>query len=250
MRPLAIVQAVGAFTGAGTSAARAIGSLRLALEVLRRAADAGCQRRPDHRRADTPGSGSGSRASKRLVTMAALALAECATKHDSPAAVLLCLPSRVDDAFVPARRAGRARWAKARFPVDHARQPPCLRRRPRCAVFQALAEAERLLSTRRVDAVYLGGADSLIDVEPLDRGAARWPAEDRGRRGLRPRRGGGLRVSSRPRRRRGDAGARHRARHRQRARPARRGPAELPGQGLAQAGRAALADARLLASAR
>ena len=39
----------------------------------------------------------------------------------------------------------------------------------RAALFDALAEAERLLSTRVVDSVYLGGVDSLVDREPIDR---------------------------------------------------------------------------------
>jgi 3-oxoacyl-[acyl-carrier-protein] synthase-1 len=238
VRPLAI-QAVGAFTGAGTSAARAIGSLRLALKFFGELPTLDANGDPIIG-APTPLDLKRVAGVERLVTMAALALAECATKHDSPAAVLLCLPSRVDDAFVPADVLA-ALAGEARFPVDHAASRAFAG--GRAAVFQALAEAERLLSTRRVAAVYLGGADSLIDVEPLDGalragllkiGAAEGFVPGEGAAFVRLGLAGdeatlglvtGLATASEP---------------------APRGAAQpSSGQGLAQAGRAALADARL-----
>ena len=177
---------------------------------------------------------------ERLVTMAALALAECATKHDSPAAVLLCLPSRVDDAFVPADVLA-ALAGEARFPVDHAASRAFAG--GRAAVFQALAEAERLLSTRRVDAVYLGGADSLIDVEPLDRALRAGLLKIGAAEGFVPGEGAALvRLGLA-----GDEATLGLVTGLATAsEPAPRGAAQPnSGQGLAQAGRAALADARL-----
>jgi hypothetical protein len=90
VRPLAI-QAVGAFTGAGTSAARALGSLRLALKFFGELPTLDADGAPVIG-APTPLDLDEVEGAERLVTMAALALAECATKHDYPAAVLLCLP--------------------------------------------------------------------------------------------------------------------------------------------------------------
>jgi 3-oxoacyl-[acyl-carrier-protein] synthase-1 len=164
VRPLAI-QAVGAFTGAGTSAARAIGSLRLTLKFFGELPTLDADGEPVIG-APTPLDLGEVRGVERLVTMAALALGECGTKHDYPATVLLCLPRPAEDAFIPADVLAMLS-AEAPFAVDRVTSRAFAG--GRAAVFEALAEAERLVSTHAVSAVYLGGADSLIDAEPLDR---------------------------------------------------------------------------------
>ncbi|HLK92918.1 MAG TPA: hypothetical protein VKZ18_23700 [Polyangia bacterium] len=238
MRPLAI-QAVGAFTGAGTSAARAIGSLRLALKFFGELPTLDADGDPIIG-APTPLDLDEVKGVERLATMAALALAECAAKRDSPAAVLLCLPTPVDDAFVPADVLATLA-AEASFPVDRGASRAFAG--GRVAMFEALAEAERLLSTRAVPAVYLGGADSLIDVEPLDRALRAGLLKIGAAEGFVPGEGAAfVRLDATP----GDETlglVTGRATANEAA--PRGGPEPSTGQGLTQAARAALADARL-----
>lgn len=164
MRPLAI-QAVGGFTGAGTNAARALGSLRLGLKFFGELATLDANGEPLIG-SPAPIDLAEVEGVARLVAMAALALGECASKREGPAALLLCLPRPVDDSFVPAEILALLS-AEAPVPLDAAASRTFAT--GRAAVFDALAEAERLLSTRVVDSVYLGGVDSLVDREPLDR---------------------------------------------------------------------------------
>ena len=163
MRPLAI-QAVGGFTGAGTSAARALGSLRLGLKFFGELPTLDANGDPVIG-APAPIALDAASGVARLVTMAALALGECASKREGPAALLLCLPHPADDSFVPAEVLATLA-AEAPFRIDGAASRAFAT--GRAAVFDALAEAERLLVTRVVDSVYLGGVDSLVDWEPLD----------------------------------------------------------------------------------
>jgi 3-oxoacyl-[acyl-carrier-protein] synthase-1 len=237
VRPLAI-QAVGAFTGAGTSAARAIGSLRLALKFFGELPTLDANGAPVVG-APTPLDLDEVRGVERLVTMASLALAECATKHDYPATVLCCLPKPVDDAFVPAEVLAMLS-AEAPFAVDRAASRAFAG--GRAAVFEALAEAERLLATRAVPAVYLGGADSLIDVEPLDRALRAGLLKIGAAEGFVPGEGAAfVRLGAAP----DDETLALVTGLATAAEPSPRGAAEpSSGQGLAQAGRAALADAR------
>jgi 3-oxoacyl-[acyl-carrier-protein] synthase-1 len=164
VRPLAI-QAVGAFTGAGSSAPRALGSLRLGLKFFGELPTLDANGDPLIG-APTPLDLKAVRGVERLVTMGAVAFGECASKREGPAALLLCLPRPVGDASVPEKVLTRLS-AEAPFPIDAAASRAFAG--GRTAVFDALAEAERLLSTRVVSSVYLGGVDSLIDREPIDR---------------------------------------------------------------------------------
>lgn len=165
MRPLAI-QAVGAFTGSGINAARAIGSVRLGLKFFGELPSLDAAGDPLIG-APTPIDLGSVEGVARLVTMAAVALGECAEGcAESRAAILLCLPAPVEGSFVPAGVLDML-CAEVPFAVD-----PVSSRvfsTGRAAVFDALVEAERLLSTRAVSTVYLGGVDSLVDREPLDR---------------------------------------------------------------------------------
>jgi 3-oxoacyl-[acyl-carrier-protein] synthase-1 len=164
VRPLAI-QAVGAFTGSGTSATRAIGSVRLGLKFFGELPSLDAAGEPLIG-ATTPIDCSVEGVA-RLATMAAVALGECAEGcEDSRAAILLCLPPPVDGSFVPADVMALLS-AEAPFAGDRILNQMFSGGRE--TVFEALAEAERLLSTRAVSTVYLGGVDSLVDREPLDR---------------------------------------------------------------------------------
>ena len=113
----------------------------------------------------------------RLATMAARALRECAAAPpvaargaagEPPAPLLLCLPAPEPD--LPPRPAAEmlsAIAAEAGAPINL----PASRTfaSGRAAIFDALEEADRLLSSRSAASVYLGGVDSLVDREVLDR---------------------------------------------------------------------------------
>jgi 3-oxoacyl-[acyl-carrier-protein] synthase-1 len=105
---------------------------------------------------------------ERLVKMAAAALAECAgpdAARARPAPLLVCLPDAGGGLFSPegvlrllCEQAGPAidRGSSRAFASG------------RAAMFDALEEADRMLSGRDVREVYVGGVDSLVDREPLD----------------------------------------------------------------------------------
>jgi 3-oxoacyl-[acyl-carrier-protein] synthase-1 len=164
-RPLAI-QAVGAFSGAGTNAPMAIGSARLGLQFF--------EELPSLDAAGNPLVGASAPLDlktvmgvERLVTMGSLALAECAGADDAqPAALLVCLPVPVGGSFAPGGVLAIL-CGEATVPID----PAASRAFPsgRGALFDALAEADRLLSARAVRTAYLLGVDSLVDRDTLDR---------------------------------------------------------------------------------
>jgi 3-oxoacyl-[acyl-carrier-protein] synthase-1 len=161
-RPLAI-QAVGVFTSAGPSVATALGSARLGLKFFEELPYRDAAGNPIVG-ARTPLDLGDVAGVERLVTMALIALGECTgPKYAAP--LLLCLPEPVANSFAPAgllailcgESGGRLDPAASRvFALG------------RASVFDALEEADRLLSTRAARAVYLGGVDSFIDRRTLD----------------------------------------------------------------------------------
>jgi 3-oxoacyl-[acyl-carrier-protein] synthase I len=163
-RPLAI-QAVGAFAGAGTNAPRAIGAARLGLKFF--------EELPSLDAAGNPIIGAPAPLDlkavigvERLVTMAALALAECAGDEGHPAALLVCMPEPVGGSFAPNGLLAIL-GGEARASIDATRSHAFPSGRG--AIFDALAEAARLLSMRVVRTAYVLGVDSVVDREPLDR---------------------------------------------------------------------------------
>lgn len=167
-RPLAI-QAVGVFTSAGPSVATALGSARLGLKFFEELPYRDAAGNPIVG-ARTPLDLGDVAGVERLVTMALIALGECGGPKDAPpgpaAPLLLCLPEPVANSFAPAgllailcgESAGRVDSGTSRvFALG------------RASVFDAIEEADRLLSTRAARTVYLGGVDSFIDRQTLDR---------------------------------------------------------------------------------
>ena len=164
-RPLAI-QAVGVFTSAGPSSATALGSSRLGLKFFEELPYRDAAGNPIVG-APTPLDLDEVAGVERLATMAGIALAECIGKKEAPPApLLLCLPQPVDGSFMPngllaivcGESAGRIDVAASRVFAAG-----------RTAFLDAIDEADRLLSTRAARAVYLGGVDSFVDRETLDR---------------------------------------------------------------------------------
>jgi 3-oxoacyl-[acyl-carrier-protein] synthase-1 len=160
------IEAVGAFGGAGTSALRAFGAMRLGLKLFEElpSLDAGGQPLIGARTPIDLGKFGGV---ARLVSMAVAALRECAGPDAyRPAPLLLCLPEPVDGAFVP-----EGVLSLIAHESSVAVERPLSRVFPagRLGAIAALQEAERLLSTRTADMLYVGGVDSLVDREPLDR---------------------------------------------------------------------------------
>jgi 3-oxoacyl-[acyl-carrier-protein] synthase-1 len=163
-RPLAM-QSLGVFASAGASVATAVGSARLGLKFF--------EELPSRDAAGSPIIGARTPIDleitgvERLATMAAIALAECmGEKKALPAPLLLCLPEPVDGSYVPAgllsvvcaESAGGIDTVSSRIFASG-----------RAAWLDAIDEANRLLSTRAASTVYLGGVDSLVDRETLDR---------------------------------------------------------------------------------
>ena len=166
------------FTSAGVRAVTAFGSARLNLKFF--------EELPWHDAAGVPVIGGRTpldlktvTGDDRLVTMAAQALRECATwpqppapsaraAEDRPAPLLLCLPAPDPDLAVrPADALLSAIADQGGAPIDLGASRAFAS--GRAAIFDALEEAERLLSSQAATTVYLGGVDSLVDRDALDR---------------------------------------------------------------------------------
>jgi 3-oxoacyl-[acyl-carrier-protein] synthase-1 len=172
-RPIAI-QSHGIFTSAGTRFATAFGSARLNLKFFEELPwnDAGgvpvIGARTPLDLFDVAGV-------DRLATMAVLALSECASAgaaappgRSAPPAtpLLLCLPEPHERPFDP-RALLNAICAETGTLIDATASRTYAT--GRAAIFDALEEAGRLLATRAVSTVYVGGVDSLVDRDPFDR---------------------------------------------------------------------------------
>ena len=165
VRGLAI-EAVGAFGGAGTSATRAFGAMRLGLKLFEELPSLDADGQPLIG-ARTPIDLAAYDGVARMVAMAVLALRECAGEHANTAApLLLCLPEPVDGAFAPE---GVLSLVAHESSVAVERASSRVFPTGRLGALAALLEAERLLSSRAANMVYVGGVDSLVDREALDR---------------------------------------------------------------------------------
>jgi 3-oxoacyl-[acyl-carrier-protein] synthase-1 len=163
LNPIAL-DSIGAFTSAGTSTAQTMAALCLGVKLFEEQDTCDARGEPvvGARSALAPEKAEGI---DRLVTLAGLALQECAGAQPAgPVPLLLCAPAR--DAFFDPEDLLRALLAEAPVAID-----PRLSRAyggGRTAIALALREAERLLSARACDACYVGGVESLVDREALD----------------------------------------------------------------------------------
>jgi 3-oxoacyl-[acyl-carrier-protein] synthase-1 len=164
------------FTSSGVRSATAFGSARLNLKFFeelpwRDAAGAPVVG------ARTPLDLSEISGDDRLATMAARALIECTASPrvgagesavGPPAPLLLCLPAPEPDLpRRPAQEMLSAIAAQVGAPIDLPASQAFASGRG--AIFDALEEADRLLTSRSAATVYLGGVDSLVDRQVLDR---------------------------------------------------------------------------------
>jgi 3-oxoacyl-[acyl-carrier-protein] synthase-1 len=162
--PLAI-QAMGAFTSAGVSVAQTMGSVRLSVQLF--------EELPTISRGQpVVGARSALAIEKttgldRLVAMAGFALAECGTDVESERLpLLLCLP-REEDSLYEASHVLRATIEQSPVALDA--KPSRAFAAGRAGIVEAVVEAERLLSSGACASCYVGGVDSLVDHDMLDR---------------------------------------------------------------------------------
>jgi 3-oxoacyl-[acyl-carrier-protein] synthase-1 len=156
---------MGAFTSAGVSVPQTMGSVRLSVQLF--------EELPTISRGQ-PVVGARSALAldktvelERLVALAGFALAECGAGAEAePVPLLLCLP-RPEDALYEAPRVLRATIEQSPVAID-AQQSRAFAD-GEMAIIEALREAERLVTSGACAACYVGGVDSLVDHDMLDR---------------------------------------------------------------------------------
>ncbi len=159
------IHSIGAFTSAGVTVPTAFGSARLGLKFFEELPWRDPARVPV-RGGRTPLDLAAVTGVARLVTLSLLALEQIDDGGlAGPTPLLLCLPEP-RDRFVPAGVLG-AICGESGPRIDAGTSRTFAA--GRAAVFQALEVAEALLSSRQARAVYLGGADSLVDRQPFNR---------------------------------------------------------------------------------
>jgi 3-oxoacyl-[acyl-carrier-protein] synthase-1 len=168
-RPLAI-QSLGLFSSAGTSVSTALGSALLGLKFFEELSTKDAAGDPIIG-ARTPLDLDAVEGADRLATLGALALGECigtgtaAEAGLPPAPLLLCLPEPAGGTVDPQDvLASICHQAHRSIDVAASR----VFSTGRAAIFDALEEAEHLLSGGTVREVYVGGVDSLVDRDSLD----------------------------------------------------------------------------------
>jgi len=165
MIPLA-VDSVGAFTSVGTNARQTMSSLRTRLSLPGESHFVGNDGEPIVAM-PTPLHLDGVIGPERLLTMALFALEECARGREAEAVpLLICVPEPTE-LTLPWDRLLAALGVHASGRIDE-RQSQVIPA-GRAAVAAALTRAQEIVGTGGAPACYVGGVDSLVDGERLER---------------------------------------------------------------------------------